>query len=75
MPIIIGATRDEFSKAKYKVRYTPIPIVIEKAKSGRSNFFEGNLKLKNGNINIFQGTDVLSETGVASGYQSYNGCD
>ena len=28
---------------------------------------------KNGNINIFQGTDVLSETGVASGYQSYNG--
>ncbi|BAQ89409.1 hypothetical protein [uncultured Mediterranean phage uvMED] len=27
----------------------------------------------NGSNTIFQGTDILSETGVASGYQSYNG--
>tara|TARA_Y100000114_G_scaffold36271_3_gene31785 strand:- start:474 stop:1391 length:918 start_codon:yes stop_codon:yes gene_type:complete len=28
---------------------------------------------RNGKTNVFQGTDILSETGVASGYQSYNG--
>ena len=52
VPIIIGDTKDEISKAKYKVTYTPIPIVIEKVKSGKINFFEGNLILKKGNIPI-----------------------
>ena len=28
---------------------------------------------RNGNTNVFQGTDILSESGVASGYQSYEG--
>ena len=28
---------------------------------------------RNGSTNIFQGTDILSETGIASGYQSYTG--
>ena len=27
----------------------------------------------NGSDTVFQGTDILSETGIASGYQSYNG--
>ena len=27
----------------------------------------------NGSNTVFQGTDILSETGIASGYQSYNG--
>ena len=27
----------------------------------------------NGSSEVFQGTDILSESGVASGYQSYNG--
>ena len=48
VPIIIGDTRDEISKAKYSVRYTPIPIVKEKNKSGKSKFFGGNLNLING---------------------------
>ena len=31
---------------------------------------------KNGNTNVFSGTDILSESGVASGYQEYeNGFD
>ena len=28
---------------------------------------------RNGSTNVFQGTDILSETGIASGYQSYTG--
>jgi hypothetical protein len=28
---------------------------------------------RNGNTNVFQGTDILSESGVASGYQAYEG--
>jgi len=28
---------------------------------------------RNGNTNIFQGTDILSESGVASGFQEYSG--
>ena len=28
---------------------------------------------KNGNTNVFSGTDILSETGVTTGYQSYSG--
>ena len=28
---------------------------------------------KNGNVSVFSGTDVLSESGVASGYQEYEG--
>ena len=28
---------------------------------------------KNGNVSVFNGTDVLSESGVASGYQEYEG--
>ena len=28
---------------------------------------------KNGNTNVFSGTDILSESGVASGYQAYSG--
>ena len=31
---------------------------------------------RNGNTNVFSGTDILSESGVASGYQEYeNGFD
>ena len=54
MPIIIGDTRDEISKAKYKVRYTPIPIVKENNIRGNSNFCGGNFNLINGitQINI-----------------------
>jgi len=28
---------------------------------------------KNGNTSVFSGTDILSESGVASGYQAYEG--
>ena len=52
MPIIIGDSRDEISKAMYKVRYTPIPIVKEKNIRGRSNFCGGNFNLINGNTQI-----------------------
>jgi hypothetical protein len=35
-----------------------------------------NITGKNGNTNVFSGTDILSESGVASGYQTYeNGFD
>ena len=34
------------------------------------------LQVSNGNTNVFSGTDILSESGVASGYQEYeNGFD
>ena len=34
------------------------------------------LQVRDGNYNVFSGTDILSESGVASGYQEYeNGFD
>jgi len=51
-----------------EVRYT-----IEVDKRDAQDRIYMHITGRNGKTNIFQGTDILSETGVASGYQSYNG--
>jgi hypothetical protein len=51
-----------------EVRYT-----IEVDKRDAQDRIYMHITGRNGKTNVFQGTDILSETGVASGYQSYNG--
>ena len=51
-----------------EVRYT-----IEVDKQDAQDRIYMHITGLNGSSEIFSGTDILSETGVASGYQSYNG--
>ena len=39
VPIIMGETKDEIFKAKYRLAYTPMPIINEKENSGIIKFF------------------------------------
>jgi len=51
-----------------QVKYT-----IEVDKRDAQDRIYMHIRGLNGNTTIFQGTDILSESGVASGYQSYDG--
>jgi hypothetical protein len=51
-----------------QVKYT-----IEVDKRDAQDRIYMHIRGLNGNSTIFQGTDILSESGVASGYQSYDG--
>ena len=51
-----------------EVRYT-----IEVDKQDAQDRIYMHIKGLNGNSQVFSGTDILSESGISSGYQSYNG--
>ena len=51
-----------------EVRYT-----IEVDKQDAQDRIYMHIKGLNGNSKVFSGTDILSESGISSGYQSYNG--